>query len=360
MHYVQQKIINHVSISRIDEWINIAIDNPGKKSIELFMGKKPDYEYIDQLAAESTANLFVLLLPAAKGPYYFYYRLDGQNSYIFSERVIPLQGAINVRDMGGYETVDGRLVKWGKLFRGDQLSKLTEQDIRLLEALNIKTIVDYRSQHEQSINPNKSIGTVKKVFHYDPQSDFSEAAASAVDLEDENEKLIAGLKAGVVPENYINGKGLKVIESYRNFVLNPVCREAYKNVVSVYVNPDAAPVLQHCRGGKDRTGFGSMLILLLLGVKLEDVIYDYTLTGALRQERNTLKLGHYQQLTDNEDYIAYLMSLIETRAEFINESIRTINEEYGGIEAYALTMYGITSNDIETMKFVYLEEVKNE
>ncbi|MCC8027587.1 MAG: tyrosine-protein phosphatase [Clostridium sp.] len=359
MHYVQQRSINHVGVSRIDCWLNIAIDNPGKNPIRLYMGKKPDYRQINQMVAEGDENLFVLFLPVEKGPYYFYYRLGGEISYIFSERVIPLQGAINVRDMGGYRTTDGRFVKWGKLFRGDQLSKLTDQDINQLETLNIKTIIDYRSAHERSINPNRSIHTVKKVFQLNPQSDFSEATALAIDLEDENEKLVASLRDGTVPEHYINGKGRKVIESYRNFVFSPACREAYKTVIQIHADLDAAPILQHCRGGKDRTGFGAMLVLLLLKVKPEDVMFDYTLTGVLRQERNALKKKHYSQLTDNENHIAYLMSLIETRKEFIGESMRAINEECGGVEAYAREIYGITDDEIAAMRYSYLEEVQD-
>lgn len=356
MHCVQQKATTHVQLSRVENWINIAIDNPENKTIKIYMGKKPEYDAINTLVSEDDGNLFVLNLPAIHGPYYFYYQLGNQNSNIFSERIIPLTGAINVRDMGGYETRDGRRVKWGMLYRGDQLSKLDDDDVTMLEKLQIKTIIDYRSEHERSVSPNKELKTVKQVVSCDPQSEFSEAAAQAVDLEDENEKLVAELKSGMIPERYINGKGLKVIESYRNFAYNSNSQEAYKKVMKTYVDIETAPSIQHCRGGKDRTGFGAMLLLLLLGVKLEDVIYDYTLTGVLRQERNTLKLGHYKQLTDNEDYLAYLMSLIETRAEFIEESLNAINEKYGDIETYAKEVFAVTENDINQMKQYYLEE----
>ena len=52
-----------------------------------------------------------------------------------AERRLPLQGAFNFRDMGGYETTEGRKVKWGKLYRSEELAGLTEWDIAYLQSL---------------------------------------------------------------------------------------------------------------------------------------------------------------------------------------------------------------------------------
>ena len=41
---------------------------------------------------------------------------------------IYLQGAHNVRDLGGYPTTDGRATRWGMLYRSDALNELTEND----------------------------------------------------------------------------------------------------------------------------------------------------------------------------------------------------------------------------------------
>ena len=56
--------------------------------------------------------------------------------------LVPLEGGINFRDMGGYRTEDGRLVRRGVLFRSGGLWKLTQNDVAALKELSIKTVLD--------------------------------------------------------------------------------------------------------------------------------------------------------------------------------------------------------------------------
>ena len=69
-------------------------------------------------------------------------------------RLLPMDGAFNTRELGGYKTTDGKLVKWGMLFRSDKLSDLSENDELYLQSLGIKRIVDFRSEGEKTEDPN--------------------------------------------------------------------------------------------------------------------------------------------------------------------------------------------------------------
>ncbi len=73
-------------------------------------------------------------------------------------RLVDLDGTFNMRDMGGYHTNDGRSVKWGKLFRSDDLHSLTQADQYKLEELDISLIIDYRNYDERTERPSKPIG----------------------------------------------------------------------------------------------------------------------------------------------------------------------------------------------------------
>lgn len=77
---------------------------------------------------------------------------------------IRLDKAYNFRDIGGYETNEGLVVKKGLLFRSDELSKLSEADIETIRKLNIKTIIDYRSERERVNNEDKPIPGAKVVY----------------------------------------------------------------------------------------------------------------------------------------------------------------------------------------------------
>ncbi|MDK8502434.1 tyrosine-protein phosphatase [Aerococcus sp. UMB1112A] len=351
----QPYINEQVEMERVEDCLHITwIGKPGSH-YKLYGGFKPEKDNIQELLEENSTGEFILQIPIDSLPSYYLIQVDDEWSSIFAERVLPLEQAINFRDMGGYRTLDGKRTKWGLLFRSDQLSKLSEQDIKLLENYQLKTIVDYRSAHERKMNPNKEIGTVEETVWCDPQSSFSEAAANAADLNEENIKLVRQLEEGMVDSKYVNGKGLKVIEDYRKMVTSEASQIAYKKFLQVCAQVESAPLVHHCRGGKDRTGFGSMLLLLALGVCDEDIVKDYILTGVIRTERNELKYKLYRELTDNQDYLDYLMSMIETRSEYIKASLDEIRQRYDNTDEYFKDYYDLNQKDLEQMRSFYLE-----
>ncbi|MEC7957974.1 MAG: tyrosine-protein phosphatase, partial [Pseudomonadota bacterium] len=70
-------------------------------------------------------------------------------------RKLPFTGAHNFRDLGGYKTEDGRTVKWGKIYRSDNLHSLTDEDLKYMKRLNIKSVVDFRSLEERESEPDR-------------------------------------------------------------------------------------------------------------------------------------------------------------------------------------------------------------
>ena len=73
------------------------------------------------------------------------------------ERRLPLEGASNFRDLGGYETADGRRVRWRKVFRSGAMDRLSDADLALLSDLGLRTICDLRHPEEQAA-PSHAIG----------------------------------------------------------------------------------------------------------------------------------------------------------------------------------------------------------
>src|SRR5882757_6043336 len=70
-------------------------------------------------------------------------------------RHLPLQGAPNFRDLGGYRSADGRSVKWGLLYRSNALDKLDSGDQAYLERLGLRRIVDFRAADETADAPDR-------------------------------------------------------------------------------------------------------------------------------------------------------------------------------------------------------------
>src|SRR5262249_45824180 len=66
---------------------------------------------------------------------YFHLKPTNGRPRVTAVRRLPLEGAINFRDLGGYPTRDGRSVRWGVVYRSDQLSGLTVKDSAYLNWL---------------------------------------------------------------------------------------------------------------------------------------------------------------------------------------------------------------------------------
>ena len=74
------------------------------------------------------------------------------------QRVWPLQGATNFRDLGGYPGHGGRPVRWRRLFRSDHLAGLTDADKSLLAGLGLARAFDFRGQAERAADALRAAG----------------------------------------------------------------------------------------------------------------------------------------------------------------------------------------------------------
>ena len=74
---------------------------------------------------------------------------------VAAERLVPLEGTLNFRDLGGYRTADGRQVRWGRVFRSDALGTLTDADLTYLEHLGVRLVCDFRDDLETQRAPSR-------------------------------------------------------------------------------------------------------------------------------------------------------------------------------------------------------------
>lgn len=324
----------------------IDMDQSGKAAKSIADGSQPEPGESARFTAE---------IPKLNYRPYFLIR-EKDREYIAAERTLPVGGMNNFRDMGGYETCDHRTVKWGMLYRSGHFHSTTDEGLVYLRGLGIRTIIDYRSSSEIEKYPNREIEAGIRTFVLDPEAHTAELSAqftSSKSDEDANlvNKIIEQKNLGALVGRYDI-----VMEQYRNFVEKEQCRRAFARMLEIAAQPDAAAVVQHCRGGKDRTGFGSLLLLGVLGVDRETIVEDYMLTGVNRIARNEAKMEIYRRYTKDPDVLAYLYSLIETRREFIEASYDRIAETYGSVEGYVQNGLGVGAETIAAIRRKYLTE----
>jgi protein-tyrosine phosphatase len=233
-------------------------------SFSIYYGDSPEsirrHQPLLQVKGESAAEIRHLD-PAA--PCYFEILAQTGAGIIVGERRLPLEGAVNFRELGGYQTSDGRRIKWGKIFRSDHLARLTDRDLAFLQRLKIQSVCDFRTLIEAGKRPDRfpASGTGKYLplpidnLNPDPTTLF--------------EKLKKGDTSWLTREFLIEGY-LRNIEGSAG-----VWGEVFRRLAE----PGALPLVFHCTGGKDRAGTCAALILLTLGVPEDQVIYDHGLSN---------------------------------------------------------------------------------
>lgn len=343
-----------LSVSRKNSTQLEIIFNLHAQPVSLYWTKDNDVNSQERYLITANATSPYLLEDPLKAKQRVYFIIEqGGQCYLGAERTLPVGGLNNFRDFGGYVGAGGKRVKWGMLYRSNHLHNLSSQAVAYIESLNIQTIIDYRSANEIAKSPNDSVGE-KKTCHLDAAAQTAELAAQfSAEPSNEDRMLIESVMRDI-PAELINGQGEQVLEQYRHFVTSEKSKTAFKAMIEVLLDKDNSPHIQHCRGGKDRTGYGALLVLSMLGVSEDDIIADYMLTQANRMERNEVKMAAYRKITNDQHVLDYLHTLIDTRQSFILAAFDTMKQQSGSVAGYIRQELGFSDADFIQMQENFL------
>jgi protein tyrosine/serine phosphatase len=178
------------------------------------------------------------------------------------DRWIELDGAVNVRELGGLPTADGRTIARGVMIRADNLQGLSEKDVqRLTEDLDVRTVLDLRTPAEvDAEGPGPLVDAGLRHVHLDLIPGWDPQRADAVGRIVPHEQR----EAGDMSHYYLG----YLDEAPDNVV------EALRELAS-----GSGAAVVHCAAGKDRTGVVVALALTVAGVTREEIVEDYALTA---------------------------------------------------------------------------------
>jgi len=234
----------------------------------------------------------------------------------------------NFRDLGGIDTVDGRKVKPGLLFRSGDFFSLTPEEIRNLEEMEISTIIDFRAHREIAARPDKPVGTVKKIIHID----IHDAAR------DRAEKFLE--------ENNAVGLETVLVHDYVRMVNNH--QHDFRRFLEILTNTSHLPLVYHCAAGKDRTGLATVFLLSALGVQIQHIWDDYMATN-LYAESSTQKI--IRKVTESGLNGEILRPLLEVRKEYLEAALNEIEYKYNNLKYFVIE---VLKADCEKLQERYL------
>lgn len=258
-------------------------------------------------------------------------KLETTDSY---NRHLPFKGVLNFRDMGGYTTLDGRQVKRGLIFRSAELTGMTHQDMKLFKSLGIKTIFDYRGVEEVRLKPDPVIPGVNNI------------CIPALIQE------VPGDMRDVVRSGFIQHFTTDFLANmYLTMAFN---NPSFKRLMTTIMHPNQFGILHHCAGGRDRTGVGSALIFLALGVPKETIIEDYLISNlALAPMNEQIKAQASQHLSPKE--VDSVMAALVLRREFMEVVFSAIDERYKSVEVFLEQEFGMTADKRKQLQSFCLE-----
>jgi protein-tyrosine phosphatase len=236
-----------------------------------------------------------------------------------TERVLRWDGCVNVRDLGGLPTEDGRRTRFRAFVRGDNVTLLSEAGWQALVEYGVRHVVDLRFEAERDADPphNEAVDVVH-VPVFDPAGVL------------EANQVVMGV---VDPAEWRSRSYLFFLErSPANFA----------RAVSAVVAPSDGTVLVHCAGGVDRTGLVCALLLRLAGVGIDVIAADYAESEASWAPSRRVWIAEAPD--EEERRVRTLLSVMPARA--MHDVMVAVEERHGSVREYLLAA-GATDAELD-------------
>lgn len=255
---------------------------------------------------------------------------------------LAVQHAENMRELGGYQTKDGRTVAKQKLVRSATINLLSEEDKAYLADYGIRTVVDFRSPSEREDQPDQPIPTAENIAL--PIFPVKEKEVSASPYE-----VMMKMQQGYSAHD-------QMLEVYRNFVTMPHIHKQYNQFFEILLKNEQPEksVLFHCTAGKDRTGFGAAMMLSALGVDQETIFADYLKTNRFLEKKIEEIKQQAKAAGVSEEMMYGIDDMMKAKSEYLQTSYQLIAEHYGDMAGYLKDGIGLGKQDIKDLQQLYL------
>jgi protein-tyrosine phosphatase len=226
------------------------------------------------------------------------------------DRVLTWDGCVNVRDLGGHPTEDGRRTRFGAVVRADSVRALSDAGWDALLAYGVARIVDLRLHSELALDPPREVEV--EVEHVPLMHEVDDEEWVEIDAIGDAQPDAASSTRAVY---------LEFLERRR-----PQFAQAFAAVAD---SPEGTIVV-HCHGGKDRTGLVVALLLRVAGVDVETIAADYALSGPNLRERTEAWIAEVDDELERERRRRIGTAPAEAMAGVLEE----LERRYGSVREY--------------------------
>ncbi|WP_367333328.1 tyrosine-protein phosphatase [Limosilactobacillus sp.] len=250
---------------------------------------------------------------------------------------LNIANGVNIRDLGGYPTVDGTMVKKHQLIRSGYLSDLTYKDQRALYDYGVRTIIDLRTTAEVHQYPDRLLPTMKAIRVPILQERMGDAVV--------RKRVFKG------PVNNPQAGFEHMLRLYLRLVASPEAQQSYHRFLTALATalPNGG-ILFHCSTGKDRTGIAAMIVLHLLGVTPRAIRQDYLLTNELSAVRVNQRMSEARQVSVAPEYLKSIFDISTVRPLYYDFAMAAIKYLYGDFDSYAKKQLNVNDGLVKALR----------
>ena len=251
-------------------------------------------------------------------------------------RFYDLTGALNFRDIGGYENEEGRRVRYGQVFRSGHMSGLRDDAAGKIAELGIRSVCDLRAPDEREAHPS----------HWLTGRDIQQSLRDDTDGVGDVLKFYRAIEATPQIAQDV------MFEGYRNmpYALAPSYRALFARLLA-----GGTPLIVHCAGGKDRTGIAAALILSALGVPRATILRDYQATDRVFDRLFAVMGAQVGSAIDLERNREVWRPLLVCHPAYLEASFDAFEKNDGGVYGYLATHANVDAADIRLLRERYTE-----
>lgn len=314
---------------------------PAAPSDRLLVGESPDEADGHVVEHDGSGELHLPGLDPAVRHYVHLHHGD-EPVAVAAERLVPLEGTLNFRDLGGYRTVDGLQVRWGRVFRSDALGKLSDADLTYLEHLGVRLVCDFRDNSETTRAPSRVPDHPDLRIERFPIGAGGDTTDVSAEREGLTDMVLAG-KLGEVSAETLGDFYVGMLEGRT---------EPLVAVLERVADPANHPVVFHCTAGKDRTGVLAALLLAVLGVDEATILDDYELTDRYRTPHRIAEVA--PKLAAAGVDLDKVRALFSAERAVLARTLATIDERYGSVPSFLTDTAGMDPAILQRLRDLLL------
>ncbi|NCD14251.1 MAG: tyrosine-protein phosphatase [Bacteroidia bacterium] len=251
---------------------------------------------------------------------YFILRTGGSYSGVVANRTIDMNRIKNFRDIGGYFTADNRQMKWGEIYRSGNLSNATLYDQEKIRRLNIRTVIDFRSERTARRYPILLHPSIRKFA-----LPLMPMDAQKLDEQLEEEDFDRSDAIRYVQEEYVN-----ILENHK---------AQFGEMFDILTNDSNYPILLSGSLGKDGVGLATYLILYAIGVPPNSLEEDYMLSNQFIDP----EMVEIDARNLSEPMQEAVTAMLTVNRAYLNYAIDHIKLTYGSVDNYLEKELRVTS-----------------